>query len=102
MKLEDKILITKLFDLYGKLLSKKQYDYLSLIINNDYGFSEIAENINVTRQNVYDNYLKAVNKLYEFENNLKFLSKTNEVTNLLQKHNLSEELLTKVKNILND
>ena len=101
MKLEDKIYITKLFDMYGKLLSKKQYDYLSLIINNDYGFSEIAEEINVSRQNVYDNYLKAVNKLYEYENCLKFLSKSNKIIDVL-KQNASLETITKVKNILND
>ena len=89
MDLQNKIQIASLFDVYGKLLTQKQYNSLKLIIDNDYGFSEIADILHVSRQNVYDNYLKTVNKLKKFEQTLKLVEKNKKIQIIL--NNLKEK-----------
>ncbi len=54
----------------GKLLTKKQYNLLDDYYNNDFSLSEIAENLQITRQAVRDNLKKGENKLFEFEEKL--------------------------------
>ena len=75
MKLEENIMLSRLFDAYGALLSQSQQyimnDYLLFNLTN----SEIAENRKVSRQAVKDAVSKATKKLEEFENRLGFLKK---------------------------
>ena len=52
--MDEKIKISILCDLYGKLLTEKQFEFLNDYYNNDLSLSEIAENNNITRQAVRD------------------------------------------------
>ena len=52
MKVEENIILNKLFDTYGALLSRGQQDIMSSYLQNDLTISEIAENLNVSRQAV--------------------------------------------------
>ena len=52
--MEKKVEISMLCQLYGKLLTEKQFEFLNDYYNNDYSLSEIAENNNITRQAVRD------------------------------------------------
>ncbi len=65
-----------LCDLYGKLLTKKQFEFINDYYNNDLGLSEIAENNNITRQAVRDIIKKGERKLFEYEEKLLFMKKT--------------------------
>ena len=67
-ELEKSILFGDLFDLYGKLLSSAQYEVASLYFNEDLTISEIAENLKITRQAVYDSLKKSEKKLLQIEN----------------------------------
>lgn len=69
--MEKSVEISILLEIYGKLLTKKQYDVLNDYYNRDLGLSEIAENLKITRQAVRDNIQKAENNLYEFESKLR-------------------------------
>ena len=64
-----------LLDIYGSMLTKKQYELLNDYYNNDLSLSEIAENENITRQAVRDNLKKGEKKLFEFEEKLKVMKK---------------------------
>ena len=68
--------ISILCDLYGKLLTEKQYELLNDYYNNDLSLSEIAENNNITRQAVRDIIKKGEKKLFEYEEKLKFMKRT--------------------------
>ena len=46
--------MTLLYDFYGELLTDKQREYFDLYHNEDLSLSEIAENVGITRQGVYD------------------------------------------------
>lgn len=65
-----------LCQIYGKLLTEKQYQVLDDYYNNDLSLSEIAENLNITRQAVRDNIKKGENKLFEYEEKLDVMKKT--------------------------
>lgn len=74
--MEIKVKVSILCDLYGKLLTKKQYEFINDYYNNDLSLSEIAENNNITRQAVRDIIKKGENKLFEYEEKLEFMKRT--------------------------
>ena len=67
--------ISILLDIYGKLLTEKQFKLLDDYYNNDLSLSEIAENENITRQAVRDNLKKGENNLFEYEEKLGIMKK---------------------------
>ncbi len=75
MKLEENIMLSRLFDAYGALLSQSQQDIMNDYLLFNLTNSEIAENRKVSRQAVKDAVSKATKKLEEFENRLGFLKK---------------------------
>ena len=50
INMEKKIEVSILCQIYGKLLTDKQYEFIDDYYNNDLSLSEIAENNNITRQ----------------------------------------------------
>ena len=74
--MEKKLEITMLLEIYGKLLTEKQYDYINDYYNNDLSLSEIAENYGITRQAARDNIKKGENKLFEYEEKLGIMKTT--------------------------
>lgn len=68
--------ISMLCQIYGKLLTEKQLNILDNYYNLDLSLSEIAENENITRQAVRDIMKKGENKLFEFEEKLGIMKKT--------------------------
>ena len=74
--MDKKVEISMLCDLYGKLLTEKQFEFINDYYNNDLGLSEIAENNNITRQAVRDIIKKGERKLFEYEEKLLFMKKT--------------------------
>ncbi len=65
---EDKFYYNSLFDTYGELLTKKQFDIMSMFLVDDLSVTEIAENLSVSRQSVFSVVRKSKEKLCEFEN----------------------------------
>ena len=92
--MEKNVKISMLLDIYGKLLTEKQYFMLDDYYNQDLSLSEIAENEGITRQAVRDNLKKGENKLFEYEEKLGVMKKT-----LLQEEKIATILseITKIK-----
>lgn len=74
--MERKVEISLLCQIYGRLLTEKQLNILDNYYNLDLSLSEIAENENITRQAVRDIMKKGENKLFEFEEKLGIMKKT--------------------------
>lgn len=74
--MEINVKISMLMEIYGKVLTQKQYDFLNDYYNNDLSLAEIAENNNITRQAARDNIKKGENKLFELEEKLEIMKKT--------------------------
>ena len=74
--MEKKVEISMLCQIYGKLLTEKQFNYINDYYNNDLSLSEIAENYGITRQAARDNIKKGESKLFEYEEKLGIMKTT--------------------------
>ncbi len=78
-----------LFDFYGKLLSQKQFDIVELYYMDDLSLAEIAEELEISRQAVFDTLKRAEDKLNNYEDKLK----------LVEKFYKSQESIIRIKEI---
>ena len=114
MEIENSIKLSILLEIYGKLLTEKQYDMLNDYYNNDLSLAEIAENENITRQAVRDNLKKGERKLFDYEEKLEIMKRNkmqeeqialilSEISNLTENSTDKEiaMVLEDVKNKLN-
>ena len=92
MQIEELVGFAELFDIYGKLLSKKQYELMSEFLNFNLSETELAESLGGSRQSVHDAISKAKKQLLEFENACGILKSTRE----------SKLKLSKLKMLLKD
>jgi len=91
MKREDKtsenIKVSMLLDFYGQLLTKKALEIMELYYNEDISFSEISENLGITRQAVHDTVKRSVAALENYESKLmlvnRFLSREKNIMDAL-------------------
>ena len=74
--MEKNVKVSMLCQIYGELLTEKQFKFLDDYYNNDFSLSEIAENNGITRQAVRDNIVKGEKKLFEYEEKLGIMKKT--------------------------
>ena len=65
--MEKNVQISMLCQIYGKLLTDKQFELIDDYYNNDLSLSEIAENNEITRQAVRDIIKKGEKKLFEYD-----------------------------------
>ena len=88
-----------LFETYKELLTEKQKEYFILSYFEDFTLSEIASNLSVSRNAVFDQLKKTIAILEDYESKLKMYSKNLsliEFSNKLEL-DLKEELLTIIK-----
>lgn len=86
-----------LFDFYGELLTEHQKQVFEDVVLNDYSISEVAADLNISRQGVHD-MIKRCNKiLNDYESKLhlvdKFIhikEKVNEIHDLTDDENIKQ------------
>ena len=84
--MEEKIIYYgTLLELYGELLTDKQYSAIDTYYNMDLSLSEIAQEDKITRQAVRDNIKKAEEKLEFFESKLKLYKNFKKEDNIVSK-----------------
>ena len=91
-----KVEVSILWQIYGKLLTEKQYQIIDNYYNKDYSLSEISENEGITRQAVRDIIKKGEKKLFEYEEKLLFMKKT------INQEKLVENILSQLNKIQKD
>ena len=77
--LKKTIKITMLFDFYGSLLTEKQQEIIKNYFYDDLSLAEIADNIGISRQGVYDHLHRSEESLEDYEDNLGLLKKYNKI-----------------------
>ena len=68
--MEDIYEINMLLDFYGQMLTVKQQNIMNMYYCDDYSLSEIAENLLITRQGVYDIIKRTRQSLKGYEDKL--------------------------------
>ena len=89
--MEKSIKISMLLEIYGKMLTEKQADTVDLYYNQNLSLSEIAEELNITRQGVRKNLVYAEDKLFDFEEKLCFLKQK------LEQNEIINEVISKIE-----
>jgi len=80
----------RLFDFYGSLLTDKQQQVFSLYYYDDLSLGEIAQELSISRQAVYDIIKRTENLLKNYEQGLK----------LWGKYQKAEENINNIKSVL--
>ena len=94
--MEKNVEVSMLLQIYGELLTEKQYRVIDYYYNEDLSLSEIAENEEITRQGVRDIIKKGEKKLFEYEEKLLFMKKT------INKEKLIQHILVNLNKIQKD
>lgn len=85
--IEKKIKIGNLYAFYGHLLTNKQQEILTHYCIHDLSLGEISENLQISRQAVYDTIKRSETLLEDYEKKLKlldrFVNTRDKVNNLL-------------------
>ncbi|MDV4151193.1 putative DNA-binding protein [Clostridium sp. AL.422] len=108
--MEDRVEISLLMDLYGPLLTEKQYKIMELYYNEDLSLAEIAELNNTSRQAIHDLIKRCYKQFLSYEEKLNLLNKSFKqkevIINLLNeikcKYSITEEDYNKYKCILEE
>lgn len=93
MELNKVIEMGILFDFYKELLTEKQREAVNLYYYEDYSLGEISENLEISRQGVYDTLKRAEKILQDYEKKLNLVEKFN------KRNKLMESLYKKVVDI---
>ncbi len=97
MKLEDKIRMNSLYDIYGKLLTEKQRMYYEYYYLSDYSLSEISEILSVSRNAVHMQLKNVVSHLENYEKILKMFQKKNKIYSLINQIDKNKISLENIK-----
>lgn len=101
--MEENIKISILYDIYGKLLTKKQQEIFEEYYLYNLSLREIAQNRNITYQAVRDSIKSSEKMLNEFEKNIGMLSlkeKINKVCDNIKLENNINVIKNEVKKLV--
>lgn len=103
--------ITLLYDFYGQLLTDKQRRIIDHYYGDDFSLGEIAKELGISRQAVYDSIKRTEGVLNNYENKLGFVKrfliqreKLSEVAKLLNQSDINNnlELILRARKILKE
>ena len=101
--------VVLLKDFYGPLLTEKQQNVLNLHYENDLSLSEIADDMNTSRQAVYDMVKKAESLLEQYEQKLGLVERfqimrerLNELSSLLEGTEVNQRTISQSVEILRE
>ncbi len=101
--MDKNIKVSMLLEMYGKLLTDKQVDVIDLYYNQNLSLSEIAEELNITRQGVRKSLVDGEKKLLDIEEKLGFMAQKQRreklINDMIEKSN-DKVLRKKLLNLL--
>lgn len=99
-KVEEKIILMELYDLYQELLTDKQKEYFEAAYYDDSSITEIADEFNVSRNAVHDQLKKTTMKLFHIESAVRLRhnnQKLQELFTTIKKQNSKEQIVTLIE-----
>lgn len=98
--MDDFFIKSILYDVYGNLLDKKKKMVYEYRVLDDLSFSEIGEEMGLTRQACHELFKNADKEIQEYENKLHLAKKLSEIEKLSDSISKSTKD-TKIKNLSN-
>jgi predicted DNA-binding protein YlxM (UPF0122 family) len=98
MNIEKMVEIGLLFEQYKELLTEKQKEIVSLYYEEDYSLGEISENLNVSRQGIYDTLKRSEKILKDYDNKLNLLYRFQEQEKFVK--NIVDKIVDIKQNLL--
>lgn len=74
-----------LLDLYGSLLTDRTREVLDLYLAEDLSLTEIAENLQISRQGVHDTITRGLAALHDFESRLELMRRRQQARQVLDR-----------------
>ena len=96
MNIEERVQIAILSKYYGKMLTERQQDIMSMYVDNNLSHSEVSEELNISRQAVKDALDNAMATLKNMEEKLQFISRDDNIKHKIEE-NQSIDMLTKIQ-----
>lgn len=95
---------TLLYDFYGELLTERQQQVYESVVLEDYSLSEVAEELEISRQGVHDMIKRCNHALEEYESRLHLVAKFLRIRGQVQKiQKLADEYdASEIKEISNE
>lgn len=99
--LEQKNYYIALYEIYSSLLTEKQKTSFEYYYFEDYSLAEIADELKVSRNAIFDTIKKVINNLEHLEQCLKIYKKETRISEILDEASSSnnEEVLNLIKKI---
>ena len=89
MNIEERVRIAVLVRYYGKLLTEKQMEIITMYFDNNLSLSEVSEELNISRQAVKDALDKAFSLLEKYEAELKFIARDEKLKSTIENKPMS-------------
>lgn len=90
--------INRLFDIYRPLLTDKQQEIIEYYFQDDLSLSEIADNLEISRNAVHNLIQRTIKILEDYESKLHLYAKRQKLSYVLE--DASEELRQKIEEII--
>ena len=97
MELGKTVKLGRLLDIYGELLTDKKTEILSMYVNENMSYQEIADVLGITKPAVLDSIKVAESKLENLEQKLKVLEFRQKLNDVLNSNNLKQDLISLLK-----
>ena len=101
MTLEKNIRINRLLDVYGDLLTSKQFEALFQYYANDCSLAEIGDSLGISRQAVNDAIKQGIEMLEKYESKMKLLEKYTKIDEYkVSLDEAGQSIIERIKDIL--
>lgn len=97
--MKELVYYTMLYDIYGSLLTDKQKVYFEEYYFKNLSLSELATKYNISRNAIHKQVKETINKLENYESNLKLAIK-NEMLESIIEQTSDEELKRKIQEVI--
>ena len=88
MDLEERVQIAIFIKYYGKLLTERQQDIMSMYVDNNLSLAEVSEELAISRQAVKSAVDTALQILKDTEETLGFVKRDNKIKEIINNKNI--------------
>ena len=96
MNIEERVQIAILSKYYGKMLTERQQDILSMYVDSNLSLAEVSEELGISRQAVKDALDNSMQTLKNMEEKLQFISRDDNIRHKIEE-NKKLDMITKIE-----